>query len=146
MANYATLADLPTYGVNLSALPAWITTGMQQAQIDAWNAKVDSYLSSKFKLPITSWGKDLTQAVAVLAAYELICLRGFDPESQGDVIFKQRAEREVTWLESIRDGDVVPTVVDSSAGLTDGGLFARQATSDQGSGVVKVAKPTLRGW
>jgi phage gp36-like protein len=142
---YASLADIGIYGLNTATLPPWIVTSTQQAKLDAANAKVDSYLNSKFRLPLVAYGKDIVEAAAVMAAFELIVLRGFDPESEKDKIFSDRYERTIKWLEGIAAGTVLPNVTEPPSDGTGASYVRQPAASTTGTGFV-ISKPSARGW
>lgn len=164
---YAALTDLTDYSIDSVVLGS-LSSQRQQKLLDAANAKIDSYLSAKFVLPLVSWSADLTQCAADLAAFGAIARRGFDPEDEGDKVFKSRADSWEKWLQMIAKGDVSPNVLDSAPGGQggSGGIgYTSQATVDSadlaqqssmgtqvsvgnggGSGQVSVGAPLLRGW
>ncbi len=118
MSAYATVADLLVYGIGTSAIPGTVTDANKLAAITAASAKADSYLGSRFTLPITVWGADLTAAVCQIAAYEIIAaLVGFNPEDGKNVVLVDRKNDAVRWLEQVARGMATPTgVTDSSSG------------------------------
>jgi len=162
---YATISDLTTTGIVVAALGT-LSTLQQQAFLDEANAKIDSYIGAKFKLPLVSWGADLRGASVSMSAFSAIAMRGFDPEDEGDKVFASRKNEALRWLEQIAKGEVTPVVVDSTSGGTGGAggnPFTAQArttvnstqptldgqvtvSASQQSGVVVTGRPTLRGW
>jgi len=162
---YAALADLTASGITSAAIGS-VTQQQQQAQLDAANAKIDSYIGAKFTLPLVSWGPDLRDAAVAIAAFGIIAFRGFDPEDEGDKVFADRKKEAIAWLEQVAKGEVTPVVADSTpsgTGGRGGNPFTAQARTgtntsqptldgqvtineDPQSGVVVVGRPTLRGW
>ena len=143
---YAQVSDLTLYGAPAGAFTS-VTAGQQQAAIDAANALVDGYLADKFTLPLTSWGKDLVARIAQIATYDLIVVRGANPEAPGNIDLHDRWEAALRWLRDIADGRVTPNVIDSSAGGTVGGPFVRSLQVDSATGNFSATKPVSgRGW
>jgi phage gp36-like protein len=131
---YATRADLQQLGLNASALQQ-IDTATQDVALSAASSLADSYLNARFALPLRSYGRDLTRAVVHIASYDLMVIRGYNPESGSDVVIKERAEAARAWLEKIAEGEIVPAVVDSSD---------LDAATGGGAAIVSTAEP--RGW
>src|SRR4051812_24637359 len=146
MAAYATVADLTNYGV-MSAKTFGDLTGPQlQAAIDAANDTADSYLAARFKLPLTSWGKALTQKVVAIARFELLTQRGFAPEGDHAAAIVEAKKDAIRWFEGIADGTITPQVVDQTNGKP-GGPFTAQGTADpMNPGGFVVSKPAGRDW
>ena len=169
MPAYATLADVYNLGVPAGAVSA-VAVATQQAALDAANAEADSYLSGRFKLPITVWGMDIRLHVCARAAYTMLVVRGYNPDDGSDKNVLDRATQALTWLKAISAGDITPNVTDSSVvgGGDSGGAFATQVTvstsaSQNGTtlslgsgspsavtttnaGFLSVGSPALRGW
>jgi len=164
---YAILADVFNSGIAKAAIPdTQVTPAQQQAILDAANSKIDSYIGAKFHLPLVSWGADLNGAAVSMAAFGMIAFRGFDPEDPGDVVFKERRDNALAWLDLIGKGEVTPVVVDSAPGGKGGAggdPFTSQARTsftttqaqldgqvtvngDPVSGNVFVGRPANRGW
>lgn len=116
--SYATRPDL--YGVISQAALAHPVTGPpeQDKQLLRASEFVDGYLRQQFKLPLTAWGSDLVQIVSQVAAYKLVCLRGFNPEADG--LYKDNFDSAQRWLERVAQGLISPDVTDSSTGAEPG--------------------------
>lgn len=121
MAAYAVQADLAN--VLNAAASASITSGQQNAALASASDYADSYFRAQFTLPLISWGQDVTDAVCEIAAYRLMMLRGYNPESGSDVGLRQRYEDAIKWLERVASGKTVPNVSDSASGGVEGGPF-----------------------
>lgn len=109
---YATRADLA--GVISQAALAHPVTGPDEQDKQLLRAAefADGYLRQQFKLPLVAWGSDLVQTVCQVAAYRLVCLRGFNPESDG--LYKDNFDSAQRWLERVAQGLISPDVTDSS--------------------------------
>jgi phage gp36-like protein/phage gpG-like protein len=110
---YATVADLAQHGVAPAALAA-VSVPNQQAAVDAANALADGYLAQHFRMPITSWGKDLVAQICRIAAYEAIVVRGANPNAPGVEDLHDRWQAAIRWFEQVAAGKITPTLVDSS--------------------------------
>jgi phage gp36-like protein len=112
---YATSDDLVVPAQALSMFSA----GDKTDALEKASQLADGYLNSRFRLPLTAWGDDLTDAVAVVATYKLIMKRGYKPGSVDNSELYQRYKDALSWLDKVAKGTVTPTnVVDSSASGT----------------------------
>lgn len=116
MSAYAVRADLGKYGVNAAALSG-ISTTAQDAAIEAASEVADSYFRSRYNLPLLAWGTDVTRAVCQIAVYDLLVMRGFNPEQAADQNLQARADSAVAWLRAVgkqeAQANVTPTPVQS---------------------------------
>jgi phage gp36-like protein len=120
---YAETPDLAQLGLPASVLSGF-TPADQNAALEAASSLADSYLAARYTLPIISWGSALTRAVAVIAAYDLMSRRGYDPNRPGDENLRLRYEDALRWLQDVAAGRVDPQVQDSSPTISDTGLHA----------------------
>jgi phage gp36-like protein len=159
MARYATLQHLFQLGAPESAfrgLPVPFTDEELEAGLEAACGHVDSYLSSRFTLPLVVAGSAIRRAVCIIAAYDLLTGRGYNPANQGDdssQLDKRYASTE-KWLDKVADGTVKPDATDSSTPGGDddgspntpvGGYVVAPRLSDDGDSYV-VGAPRPRGW
>ncbi|UZX16554.1 DUF1320 domain-containing protein [Thermus sp. PS18] len=110
---YASRTDLHALGLPEAVL-ASIPEAEQEAALEAASALADSYLRTRYDLPLASWGRGLTRAVALIAAYDLMSRRGYDPTRPGQENLRMRYEDAIRWLEGVAAGRVDPGVVDAS--------------------------------
>lgn len=138
MASYATVTDFAAFGLRDSALPSSITPTQREQAIAAASAVADGYLGARFRLPLASWGVDLTQAVCKIAAFDLLATQvGFNPESGANAILVDRKNDAMRWLEHIAAGKITPAgVVDSTPSAAPGGPAAAARAFSQ----------SMRGW
>lgn len=100
---YATRTDLYRLGIRSDALFGIATTD-QDAALEAASDVADSYMRSRYALPLTGYGDDLKSAVCKLAAYELLRARGYDPTANGDESLKNGRDEAVSWLKDVGSG------------------------------------------
>jgi phage gp36-like protein len=95
--SYGTLADLTNVGVGANAL-ANVPTPVQQAALDANSGLMDSYFADVGALPMLAWPVQLNRCNAILAAYELLVVRGYNPAAGADDNFRLRYKDQLDWL------------------------------------------------
>jgi phage gp36-like protein len=98
---YATQTDLERHGY-----PAGVLSGLDSPTIEAAleraSQDADGALrGAGYRTPLATWSVDLTGAVVAIAAWYLMCRRGFDPESAHDAVFRVRFEDAQKWLSEI---------------------------------------------
>lgn len=146
---YADRADLEAIGLIASALAA-ISPSVQDAALLAASSVADSYLQSRYQLPLVTWGKDLARVVAVIAAYDLLSARGYNPMAGADVNWRQRYLDALAWLDQVSKGEQSPSYLSDSSGATSGGPIKSTAidgsivTTTQGG--FSVTTSDVRGW
>lgn len=132
---YLTVDELPAYSYNPNATNSF-SLDAKRAAIRSASATIDSYLRSKYELPLVQFGEDIKQACAAIAAYRLLVQRGFNPQAPGDANARQVYDDSIAWLNAIASNTgPTPDVTDSSSGATEGG---------QDSPIVITG--TQRGW
>ena len=119
---YATIAQLIQNGMSQQALnaPSISTSAVQNAALLAASETVDSYLRQQFQLPLTQWGTDVVKYTCWLAAYNLICTRGFNPNSEADGIYETNYNKAIAWLKDVAKALASPDITDSSTNAAPG--------------------------
>ena len=147
MSSYATPTDLRAKGAAAAALDGVPEVDLQGA-LDSASGIADGYLGARYKLPIVTASPDLVEAVCKIAAYNLLALRGYNPELGADVLIRDRYDDAVRWLERVADGKIAPDLLDSSTGGVEGigGPFVLQPVVSQYDGTVVASRPMPRGW
>jgi phage gp36-like protein len=152
VAAYATLADLGTYGLPGPVL-ADIDTGQQTNALESASRFADGYLHSQYTLPLlVPYPTDLVSAVCKVAAYELLSVRGFNPDLGGDANIRARYKDAVDWLNQVGLGHISPNILDSSPGQNPNVPYIVQAytspdtTNADGTLLALTRKPSPRGW
>lgn len=129
---YATRTDLTTHGLSNAALGS-ISTATQDAALDAASRVADSYLRARYTTPVTGYGVDLTRAVCSIAAWDLLSVRGYDPQRGGDEAVRLRAEDAQRWLRDVAAGKA------HLAGVTE-------SESEAWPEVIGALSDEARGW
>jgi len=121
--------------VPVSGAYALGTTGLTAAFPEGTYVQWETYLWATL-----GWPRALKRAVCIIAAYDLLSGRGFDPENGTDAIIVARYEGIIKWLEAAAKGlvevlDVTDTTDADGDGVVD---------EPRGGGVV--ASRPRRGW
>lgn len=109
MAQYIVPSDISTYGVNGAALTG-IPFAEQTAACVAVSAEADASFRARYNLPLVAWGQDVRAMLARIAAYELLVVRGFNPELGADTNLAMRAESARAWLRAVARQEQHPDV------------------------------------
>lgn len=134
---YCTVADLSQYGIRAEALSN-IDASILQVNISAASDVIDSYLRSRFKLPLLTWGSDITAACAGIAVYRSIRVRGFNSARAADETIKDAYDEAIKWLVDISNERAMPDVTDSTPSAGPGLV--------SGGGTVQVTSYRSRGY
>lgn len=135
MTRYADTTDLTRLGLPSAALTG-VSTQTQEDALDAASAYADSYLRARYVVPFTTWGDDLRQAVAAIAAETLLTTRGFSPAAGRDDVVSARADRARSWLRDVSSGRA----------HVSGGATEPASTRHARAGAPRVTSSNLRGW
>lgn len=100
---YATRTDLTRFGLPSGAL-AGVADATQDAALEAASDVADSYMRSRYTLPLSGYGDDLKRAVCAVAAWDLLTTRGYDPNAGGDEAVKLRHDAAMKWLADVSAG------------------------------------------
>lgn len=111
---YATTTDLANLGL-IGGVLSSVPGPAQTEALQAASAIADSYLQSHFVLPITQWGYDLVRVVCIVAAYDILVSKGYNPAAGPDTNIRQRYQDALEWLDEVSKGIQSPVnIVDSS--------------------------------
>lgn len=129
MADLITDGELLSMGAALVALNG-IDSSVRASAITAASDVALSYVKKRYALPLIQWGSDLKRAVAHIAAYDLLCTRGFNPAAAGDPAVKDRHDVAVLWLRDVAKGLAeLVDCVDSTPALEEKGPLLVSATT-----------------
>lgn len=109
----AELQDLYRLGISADVLgqsPRTADTNVQLAALDSASVYVLGKIGNRYKRPLVDWEDDLRQAVAKIAAYELLCIRGFNPAAGADVNILQRRNQADEWATSVARQEISPNI------------------------------------
>jgi len=109
---YITATDISRFGLNgyaLDGIPAQTITDTCLAVSE----EADAAFRSRYQLPLLAWGTDVRACLAKIAAYELLVVRGFNPELNADQNLAQRAADARMWLRAVARQEMQPNVTPS---------------------------------
>lgn len=114
---YASIDDLGKVGIRSEAL-APISPATKQAALDATAEEMDSYFRAEFKLidgvpgwqTFTDWGQDVIRANAILAVWDLMVIRGYNPAAGADATLRMRYEDTIAWLRGVARQQIHPNI------------------------------------
>jgi phage gp36-like protein len=147
---YATQADFASLGLPSKATAGVATTDIDAA-LEAASRVVDSYIGSRYDLPLVTFDKSVTLAVCKIAAYELLSRRGFAAGAADAEGVTRRYEQAIAWCRDVARGLALPgttTTTDQSKPPVDpqNQPYVLQPQTDSTTGTVMAATPTSRGW
>lgn len=135
MPRYAERADLATVGLSADII-ADLDDATINSILDMRSKTIDGFLSGsgRYTMPIVSGGADLKLCCAVISAYDVMTLLGYNPSAnEASANWRLRYEDQMSWLRDVAAGRVVPQdVVDSSVSTIENGI--------------EVYTEPLRGW
>jgi phage gp36-like protein len=117
MSSYATTDDLTLLGLPAKAV-ASMSADSVDAVLEAASRTADTYLTSRYKLPLLEWDGSLKQAVASIAAFNLMRVRGFAPGVADAETLRIGYDNAMDWLRNVSKGVATlsgVTNVDSSS-------------------------------
>lgn len=106
---YASTSDLIISGLPATALGS-LTPAQQAAALEDASQEIDTYLRGRFPLPLLAWGADIRKATCVIAAYNAMGVRGYNPQAGADVIILTRYEQTIEWLRDVQRRAAHPNV------------------------------------
>ena len=111
---YATADELKQLGLPPEALED-VDDADIDAQLQASAGTMDSYLSSRYALPIASpYPSGLKRCNVDIAVFHILMRRGFNPEEY-DENYKLLHDSCMEWLKNVRDGKLnIPDLIDST--------------------------------
>lgn len=108
---YAQLADIYALGVPQQAIANY--TAQAQANLVKASALADTYFRARWgtnAVPLLAWDDTVTDAVAQIAAYWTLRVRGYQATAPGDRDFRQGYEDKIKWLERVQKQQAHPVV------------------------------------
>ena len=133
MPRYAEIDDLQRLALPSVALTGVSTSDINSALASA-SSQLDDVLRGAGELPLIAWGPSVRRHVAIIAAYDLMSARGYNPQAGADVNLRLRYQDTLAWMSGVARGDRLPEVTFSPSNSGDGD--APTATSSY----------RLRGW
>lgn len=150
MAAYATAQDFSQLGLPAKAL-AGVSAGDVDAMLESASRVVDSYIGSRYTLPLVTYDKSVTIAVCKIAAYELLSRRGFAAGAADAEQVEKRYQQALTWCRDVARGLALPappTTTDATKPPVNPNAapYVQQRSVDATTGDVTIGTPSTRGW
>jgi phage gp36-like protein len=131
---YAVLADLYALGMPLVAMGS-VSTATQQRCLTSRNDYADDKMRARYKLPLqTPYPDSLIQNICMLAAWDILMIRGYNPSAGADVNIAARGQMAIDWFNDVERQRAHPNVIEANGGNEPG--YAAPAV---------ISKP-LQGW
>lgn len=108
---YASLTDIYALGVPQQAIQAYTTQAT--ANLLKASSLADNYFRARWgsqSVPLLAWDDTITDAVAKIAAYWTLRVRGYASNNAGDQDFRKGYEDAVHWLEKVQKQQAHPQV------------------------------------
>ena len=143
--SYATSNDLTTVGLPVNAL-ATITTAQIESALQNASDRADAAFRARYgnqAVPLQQWDSTIVQAVAKMAAFELMVVRGLKPGGPDWDLFQYRNQEALDYLDRVQRQQAHPLVT------LAGNASAPLQPNLKSSSVVNVmngASSQKRGW
>lgn len=128
---YATTAQLASLSLTAQAAARYGNASMNAA-LQAASSRADTYLTSQFTLPLTSWDMQLTRVVCDMAAFDLARQYGLNPAAPDFKAIQSLFDGSLAWLQQVRTQELTPQYEDSGSApgnVEEGGPFVITATT-----------------
>lgn len=116
---YATAADFRALGLPCSSVEEFDDVQIE-AHLNAQAGMIDTYLTSRYTLPLSApYPQALVAANVYLAVCSLLLWRGYNPEQEDD-LYSKRCDSVKAWLVDVASGKVsIPGINDVTPGVND---------------------------
>lgn len=130
---YATSTDFGKHGLPAAALVGF--TGDLDAILTKASAKFNTYARGRYTVPFASpYPDEVIEAVCWLAAFQVMNVRGYDPNNEADRAIESRYQDLVGrpgqkgWLQDLSSGRVSLAIeADTTPTVSEGGPIVVQA-------------------
>ncbi len=102
-------ADLYRLGIPSVSIAA-VSTADQDSQLDAASEWLLGMIGSRYKRPLVSWEDDVRAAVCKYAAYDILCIRGYNPAAAADVNVRNRRDDAERWATAVARQEISPSI------------------------------------
>ena len=143
---YAAMADVYNLGVPAQAV-GFLSTTQQTAILQASSDYADGFFRARWgstAVPLVSWDAAVTEAVAKIAAYRMIRVRGFKSNASADGELRQAHDDAVNWLHLVQRQQAHPLVTLANANAP--GAIQPNLVSSSVVNVLTGATGKNRGW
>ncbi len=117
---YATLTDLYAFGLPLVAMGS-VSVATQQRILDGRNDFADDKMRARYRLPLqTPYPDSLIQNICMLAAWDVLMVRGYNPGAAADVNIANRGQMAIDWFDGVERQRTHPNVIEAAGGDSPG--------------------------
>lgn len=113
MAAYAVIADLAT--VLPAAAFASVPTATQTKIVAGRCDYADAKMRARYRMPLLSFDMSISRAVLDMSAFDILCVRGFDPGSASDQLVQFRYSEAVKFFDDVERQRAHPVVTEALA-------------------------------
>lgn len=132
---YATTTHFDQFGLPSATLNALASSTVQDALLSAASGRMDSYLGTRYAVPLTTYGDEVRECACVLAAYAIVQRRGFNPDNAWETALQERRKEALEWLRDIASGKAsVPGITESESESWPSQIGALDILSDEARG------------
>jgi len=123
---YAQQSDLLSVGLNPNMLGALannqaVINGALQDASDLADASFTARYGAG-STPLLQWDTTVTKNVAMVAAYYLLCIRGFNPNNAADQNFRKNYEDAVAYFGKVQRQQLTPRVTPAGGSSNPGAI------------------------
>lgn len=143
---YATLADVQNLGLPAQAI-AQMTPAQTTAILQAASDEADGYFTPRYGIgscPLLQWDTSITNAVAKIAAFRMMRVRGYQSNSGADKSFEADYNDAKEFLKAVQHQQITPNVKPASLNLP--GSVQPQVVSVSVVDLSTGATRSNRGW
>lgn len=115
-----------------SSLAMGKTTAQLNAALVTASRLADSYLKTRYTVPLTAWDDDLSRAVCDVAAYDIAGSKAHGVDG-GKTLIRVRYDDAIRWLKDVSSGEASLAVAEE-ADAEHGEAFGYGASSDDERG------------
>jgi hypothetical protein len=105
----ASLTDLTTYGMPATSMGP-VTPAVQSACLQGASDEAYAKMGQRYAPPWLSWDVKTIMVVCAIAAFEIVNVRGYQPNSEADKYFKTRADAARKWLDEVERSTAHPLI------------------------------------
>ena len=116
---YAAQADLVAVGLPQTALGA-LTSTQINAALQSASDRADASMRARYgmtSVPLVAWDTTITEAVAQIAAFNLMCIRGMNSAGPDWMMFYTRKKDAEAYLDRIQRQQAHPLVTLASGAV-----------------------------
>lgn len=110
---FCTIDEFYIFGASEAACRG-VAVEVIEGYLHAQSQEIWSKIQSQFPDGLETWSKDLTMCCAKLAAYDVMCWRGFNPNQGSDLNYLTRYEQAQRYLLGVSRQEIRPTMSDGS--------------------------------